>query len=204
MVAPIAPSGSDAQLVVLAVVAHVDGAGEPPVGRRDAFLLEPALGLRGESGECRRPARQRAVLRRQQPRHGEVGAQVGQQQAHGAEDAGIGRHQHAAHVELARQPRGVQRPRAAERHQRVVARIVAALHRDHADRPRHVGGDDREDALRGRPSGPSSKRSARPSSPPRPPASRRIVMRPPSRCSGFSVCSTTLASVTVGSRLPLP
>ena len=50
----------------------------------------------------------------------------------------------------ARQPRGVQRAGAAERHQRIVARIVAALHRDHPDRPRHVGGDHRDDALRRR------------------------------------------------------
>ena len=53
-------------------------------------------------------------------------------------------------VELAREPRGMQRPGAAERDQRVVARIVAALHRDDADRPRHVGGDDGDDALRRR------------------------------------------------------
>ena len=59
---------------------------------------------------------------------GEIGAQVGQQQAHGAQDAGIARHQDAADVQLARQPRGMQRPGAAERHQGVVARIMAALH----------------------------------------------------------------------------
>ena len=47
-----------------------------------------------------------------------------------------------ADVELARQPRRVQRPGAAEGDQRVVARIMAALHADHADRLRHVGGDD--------------------------------------------------------------
>ncbi len=32
----------------------------------------------------------------------------------------------------------------------------------------------------------------------------RTAMRPPSRCVGLSVWSTTLASVTVGSSLPLP
>ena len=115
-----------------------------------------------------------------------------------AEDAGIARHEDAADVELARQPRRVQRPGAAEGHQRVVARIVAALHADDPDRPRHVGGDDREDALRRRHHVRGRARAA----------SRaiaalarswRIGMRPPSRCVGFSVCSTTLASVTVGS-----
>ena len=42
----------------------------------------------------------------------------------------------------------MQRARAAERHQRVVARIMPALHRDDADGLGHVGGDDRDDALR--------------------------------------------------------
>ncbi len=55
-----------------------------------------------------------------------------------------------ADVQLARQPCGMQRPGAAERDQRVVARVVAALHADDPDRARHVGGHDRDDALRGR------------------------------------------------------
>ncbi len=93
---------------------------------------------------------QRRRRQRVQPRRREIGAQIGQQQAHRAQDAGIARHQDAADLQLLRQPRGVQRAGAAERHQRVVARIVAALHADHADRARHVGGDDGDDALRGR------------------------------------------------------
>ena len=46
--------------------------------------------------------------------------------------------------------RGVQWAGATERHQRVVARIVPALHADHPDGARHVGADDGNDALRGR------------------------------------------------------
>ena len=136
-----------------------------------------------------------------QPRRREVGAQVGQQQAHGAQDAGIARHQDAADLQLPRQPRGMQRPGAAERHQRVVARIVAALHGDHADRARHVGGDDREDALRGLPWH-AEAQPARPAA--RSPLGQILPDRhaPAQQMLGFSVCSTTLASVTVGSSLP--
>ena len=90
------------------------------------------------------------------------------------------RHQHARDLQLAREPGGVQRPGAAERDQRVVARIVAALDGDDADRPRHVGGDDADDALGGR-------RHVEPQ--PRRPAAAiaacaragSIGMRPPSR-----------------------
>ena len=43
----------------------------------------------------------------------------------------------------------MERPGPAERHQREVARIVAALDRDHPRRQHHVGVDDRQDAQRG-------------------------------------------------------
>ena len=44
----------------------------------------------------------------------------------------------------------MQRTGAAERHQAEVARIVAALHRHHADRAHHVGVGDGQDAARRR------------------------------------------------------
>ena len=92
-------------------------------------VREPRLGLRGaaraKAASISGSAAGASVM---QPRGGEIRAQIGQQQPHGAEDAGIARHQDARDVELAREPRRVQRPGAAERDQRVVARIVAALH----------------------------------------------------------------------------
>src|SRR6266849_5180871 len=43
---------------------------------------------------------------------------------------------------------GMHRARAAERHQRELARVEAALHRDDADRPLHVGVDHANNAAR--------------------------------------------------------
>ena len=63
----------------------------------------------------------------------------------GAGGTTIGRH-----AEQARQRAAVQRPGAAEGQQREVARVVAALDRDHADGAHHVVVDDGEDAARGR------------------------------------------------------
>ena len=72
-----------------------------------------------------------------------------------------GRHHHLAHPELAGDPRGVKRPRAAHRHHRVPARIAALLDDVHAggaghvlahevvDAPGRLG--DRESEVRGEP-----------------------------------------------------
>jgi len=96
----------------------------------------------------------------------------------------------------------VQRAGAAEGDESEVARIVAAADRDQPHRVRHVGVGDLDDgvaaAWRCRPKGfatPSSTASAasRGSSMILPPA-RLVPSRP----------STTLASVLVGWRLPLP
>ncbi len=111
----IGPGGTATeQLVVLSCVAHVDRAGQALRLRADALLVEPALRLRREEGE--------GLLQLGPGRGGEglqaggreIRPQIGQQQAHGAEDAGIAGHQDAADIQLARQPRRVQRPRAAE------------------------------------------------------------------------------------------
>ena len=97
----IAPSGNaHRQLVVLALVAHVDGAREAPAAgamlpRRTTRSARSASAAKASATSAARPRRGH------QPRRREVGAQVGQQQAHGAQDAGIARHQHAADLELA-------------------------------------------------------------------------------------------------------
>ena len=60
------------------------------------------------------------------------------------------RHHHLGDVQLARDRDHVQRPGAARRHQREVARIVALRHRHFAHRQRHLGDRDLDDRLRGR------------------------------------------------------
>ena len=68
----------------------------------------------------------------------EIVPHVGDHAAQRVGDARQGRHQHARQAEFARQRRGMQRTGAAEGEQGEVARIVAARHRDHADRARHL------------------------------------------------------------------
>ena len=75
-------------------------------------------------------------------------ANVGHQHAVGAERAGIARDQNPADAELGRDPAGDRRSHAAERHQRELARVVAALDRDRAHRHHHVGGEHGENAPR--------------------------------------------------------
>ena len=173
------------------------------VVRRDAFRA------RTSARRCARSAAKASAMsaatprsQRQQPRRGEVGAQVGQQQAHGAQDAGIARHQDAADLQL---PAPAARHAAARRR-----RTPPACSR--ADRGRAA----REITRIARamlavttemmPCAVCHRAEAEPARPaarsPAAPGRCRIAMRPPSRCVGFSVCSTTLASVTVGSALP--
>ena len=136
------------ELVVLPRVAHVDGAVEAPVRGGNALALEPVLGpaLQGREGAFDRG--RAPGFEGHQPGRGKIGAQVGQEEAHGAQNARIARHEHAPDLELAREPRRVKRAGAAERHHGVVARIVAALDRNDPDRTGHVGGDDGQDTLR--------------------------------------------------------
>ena len=68
----------------------------------------------------------------------EVLAQIGDETAERIGQAGARRHEHFGNAEIARQRDGVQRPRAAEREQHEVARVVAARQRHHADGAGHV------------------------------------------------------------------
>ena len=96
----------------------------------------------------------------------------------------------------------MQRPGATERHQGEIARIVSALHRDHADRADHVGIGNRQDAARRLMQRQSRavrrlRRIARSASP------GSSAMRPPSS-DGGRWPSTRCASVTVGCSPPAP
>ena len=80
----------------------------------------------------------------------EVVAQVGDDAAERVGEPGPRRDQHLRDAELARQRRRVQRPGAAEREQREVARVVAARQADHADRAGHLVVGDAHDRRRRR------------------------------------------------------
>ena len=82
-------------------------------------------------------------------RAGELVAEVRDEVADRAQQAGRGRHDHGVAAHQLRDRVRVQRPRAAEGDEREVARIVAALHRHQAQGAGHVLVDDREDAVRG-------------------------------------------------------
>ena len=75
--------------------------------------------------------------------------QIGAQQSHCRRNPRRQRHQNVARRREFRQCRTMERTRAAERHQREIARIIAARHGVRADRQRHVVVDDPDDAQRG-------------------------------------------------------
>jgi hypothetical protein len=138
---------ADGKLATLAVIAQerdLCRAAQMPV---DAFDAKPVLRLRFKLGEdafrlCdvdRTGARQRAA---------ELGLEVCREQPVGAEDAGRRRDHDAGNAQQFGECRTVQRPRAAEGHQRELARIVAALDRDDTHRADHVVVDNGEDAPR--------------------------------------------------------
>ena len=81
------------QFIVLSGIAHVDRKRGPARIRRNPSLLEPCIRLCVQGVERIGDHRQRGDRQCVQSRHGEIGAQVGQQQAHRAQDAGIARYQ---------------------------------------------------------------------------------------------------------------
>ncbi len=126
-------------------------------------------------------------------------AQIGRQHAPRRERGRRRRDDHARDAELARDRDRVERPAAAVRDQRVVARIEPALGGDAADGERHLHVGEPHDARRrgvtrrGRAARPSFSSTARAA----PGASSGIV--PPRKREPSIRPSTTLASVTVGS-----
>ena len=128
------------KLVVLSGVAHIDGAQQSAGVSRDLLMGKPGVRPRLQRGKGELDFAEHIRFERQQPGHGKISAQIGEQKTHGAQDARIARHQDALDVELPGEACGVQRARPAERHQRIVARVMAALHRDHPDGLGHVGG----------------------------------------------------------------
>ncbi len=73
---------------------------------------------------------------------------VARDEAERREDAGRLRHEHLATAELLRERARMQGAGAAERDDREVPRVVAALDRDDAQRPKHLGVDDADHRVR--------------------------------------------------------
>ena len=133
------------------LVAKVGGALEAPAIARDLLAVEPGLGLPLEVSPHGLERRHVVAAGGGPARRGSDGAHerradVGVEQPPGGEHARVGRDHDAGDVEQLRQPAGVQRPRAAEGHEREAARVVAATHGDRADAARHRVVDDLDDA----------------------------------------------------------
>ncbi len=137
------------QLHPLLLVAHVRRAVEPAALGRNAVGFEATVGLMRQFREDRLGGSGVEGAGALQAGHREVVAQVRRQQADSAENAGKARHKQACRVELAHEFRAVDGTRAAEGREREIARIEAAFHRHHLQRPGHVGVDQIDNALRG-------------------------------------------------------
>ena len=146
-----APAGGGTrQLEVLADVAHVEGAGEPPPGRRRrprdrATRTRRCSSVVEAAAPGPPPSAASSSATRVRTRSSRSGS-TSSPRAHRM--PGAGGHQHPPDAEIAGQGRRVERPGAAEGDQRVAARIVALAHRDDPDGAEHVGLHDGEDAAR--------------------------------------------------------
>ena len=137
------------QLERLAFVAAIRRAPDPHGGAGESLgrELSARLGLhpREHVGERRRLD----AARPPPPRPNVVVLDVGEEEAERREESRGRRHDDAAHLELARHARREDRPVAAEREQRVLAGIAAALARDGSDRAHHVRRRDHVSAVGG-------------------------------------------------------
>ena len=128
--------GLDGQLERLAVVAQV----RTPAQLRVVEVLARLLLHRRE--------RLLGVAAAQQRAHG-VDPHVGHREAERAQHAARARDQQRRDAELLGERAGVQPAGAAERDERELARVEAALDRDHPQRPAHLGVGHAHDAERG-------------------------------------------------------
>ena len=114
------------------LVLHLHGSDSHPLmlKQRPAFrrlLREDTVGL----------GRVHILQRLVQGAH-EVMAHVGQHAAERRRDAGVARHQHVGHAELAGNGRGVHRPRTAEGEEGEIPGVVPLVHGDQPRRARHL------------------------------------------------------------------
>ena len=141
------PRHVELEALVLVAQAGVPGDAARLVGH--GLGVEPGAGLGVQLAEHARHLASVEGAGLLQAGARELGLQVGDQQPERGQHARPRRHDDRSHAEQPRQRAAVQRPGAAEREEREVARVVAALHRHHADGADHVVVDDGEDAARG-------------------------------------------------------
>ena len=120
------------QLVALADIAQVAAALEGDVRKVDAVGGEALGQFLRHGGEVGVDAGEVGGARYLERGADGVVAQVADQEAHGRGDAGVRRHDHLGDAQHVGDLGAVQRARAAERHQRIVARVDALL--DGSDR----------------------------------------------------------------------
>ncbi len=141
------PVARHADLVGLADVSHVHFPAARHLRPRTLVGLELPVRLGLEVGEQRRDVLVGDARRQHDARDREVLARIGQQQAVRGDEAGVDRHEHARDAEVGRHRHRVQRPGAAVRHDRVVARVVSALDGHKPDGLGHRDVDEAQHAL---------------------------------------------------------
>ena len=134
-------------LVALAVIAHVGHVADAAQLLGDALVLEPLLGPLAELLEDARHVLRLGVVEHADVRAGELVAEVGHDVAECAEQARRRGHDHRERAHDPRDGVRVHRPRPAIGNERKLARVVASLDGDDAQRTGHVLVDDGEDAL---------------------------------------------------------
>ena len=122
--------------MLLAGIAHVDGAGEMQCRRVGA---EIGRRLGAQLCEHRGDQRERLRRHRREPRLPQIEARTRREHAPGRKQPGMARHRDLSHAEFAAEHRSVHRRAAAAGQQRQVARVVAALDGHQLEHVDHVG-----------------------------------------------------------------
>src|SRR5271157_956979 len=141
---------SDPQRMDLPDIGHIRHVADADRTDRQiiGFELRPApLGLRLEDG-CDLAGFDPVETLLERLR--EVIAHIRDGASHGAQDAGIFRHQHRADPDIAHQRAAMERARAAEGDESEVARVEPPFDREKTNAPRHALIDDRDDGFGGR------------------------------------------------------
>ena len=133
-------------LEALMAIAQVGQPRETAPRRGHALVGQPLVRLPLEIGVHRGEGGAVVVRRLLKARARVVVAHLGAEQTERRQHTGMARDHHRAHAQQPGQLGAVQRPRAAERDQRQLARVVAPLHRDQPDGADHVVVHDVEDA----------------------------------------------------------
>ena len=135
-------------LVALAGIAQVEGALDTDALGRKPVAAELFAGLRTELCEHLIDVGRQRGLQPREPRAHVIVAHIRHDEANCGEHAGIERHDHSAHAEIARNAPGVERAGAAKGEQHEIAQVVPTHGGDRLDRLLHFHVDNADDSLR--------------------------------------------------------